>query len=113
MAKFAVLMRENDNAWEKLPADEQKRLLKLYYAWTEELKEKGRMVGGEPLGPGGRMLRALDGEVVDGPFTETKEVLTGFSLIEAANLDEAAEVARGCPALTHGESVELRPVGHV
>jgi len=113
MAKFAVLMRENDNHWAGLPEAEQQRLLQLYYAWADELKAEGRMLGGQPLGSGGRILRAVDGEIVDGPFTETKEVLTGFFLIEAESLEEAARVARGCPALTHGETVELRPIGHV
>lgn len=112
MAKFAVLMRENDHAWSKLSPEEQQTLLKQYYAWAEELRNAGRLEGGEALKDGGRILRAEQGEVVDGPFTETKEVLTGFFLINAENLDEATEIARGCPALRHGESVELRETGH-
>ncbi len=50
--------------------------------------------------------------MVDGPFTETKEVLTGFFIIEARDLDAAVEIARGCPALTHGERVVVRSIGH-
>jgi hypothetical protein len=113
MATFAVLMRENDHAWDNLPEAEQKRILALYYAWADELRKNEQLVGGQPLGRGGRVLRAVDGEIVDGPFTETKEVLTGFFLIEAESLEEAARIARGCPALGHGETVELRPIGHV
>ena len=53
---------------------------------------------------GGRTL------MTDGPFADTKEVLGGFILIEAANLDEAIELAAGIPATWHGGVVEVRPV---
>jgi hypothetical protein len=112
MAKFAVLMRENDHAWSKMSPEEQQTLLKRYFAWAEELRNAGRLEGGEPLKDGGRILRLEKGQVVDGPFTETKEVLTGFFFITALDLAEATEVARGCPALLHGETVELREIGH-
>jgi hypothetical protein len=54
---------------------------------------------------GGRTL------VTDGPFADTKEVLGGFCLIEAADLDEALELAARIPAARHGGVVEVRPVG--
>lgn len=113
MPKFIVLMTENDNAWSKIPPAEQEALLKKYFAWVDELKKKDQFRGGEPLGGPGRKLHMVGGKLVDGPFTETKEVLTGFFLIEAKDLDEAAAIAKGCPALTHGESVVVRPVGHL
>ncbi len=53
---------------------------------------------------GGRTL------MTDGPFADTKEVLGGFSLIEAANLDEAVEFATRIPAVRHGGVAEIRPV---
>jgi hypothetical protein len=53
---------------------------------------------------GGRTL------MTDGPFADTKEVLGGFCLIEAANLDEAIELAASIPATRHGAVVEVRPV---
>jgi hypothetical protein len=112
MAKFAIFMRENDNAWMKFSPEEQQQLLGKYYAWVDELKSKGAFLGGQPLRNGGRLLHATGGEIVDGPFTETKEVLTGFFLIEASDLGAATAIARGCPALGHGETVELREIGH-
>lgn len=56
-------------------------------------------------------VRVRDGKlmVTDGPFAETKETLAGFALIEAANLDEAVELARRNPA-SHWGRVEIRPV---
>jgi hypothetical protein len=113
MAQFAVLMTENDDAWGRLPPADQDALMAKYTAWVEELSRTGRMRGGAPLGGPGRLLRRVGGSVVDEPYAATKDVLTGWFLIEATDLADATAVARGCPALTHGESVIVRPLGHV
>jgi hypothetical protein len=59
-----------------------------------------------------RVRGARGGEVVlsDGPYAETKEALTGFYLIEAADLDEALRIAADIPAAWGGGAVEVRPV---
>lgn len=113
MPQFMILMTENDNAWEKMPPSEQDRILKLYFAWVDVLKKNNQLRGGEPLGGPGRVLRMVGGKLVDGPFTETKEVLTGFFIVEAKDLEAAAVIAKGCPALGHGETVVVRPIGHL
>lgn len=110
MPQYMILLTENDQAWKKLSEEQRGALLKKYFAWVGLLKEQGRMRGGEPLAAGGRVLSAGAGGVGERPYTETKDVLTGFFLIEAKDLDEAAAVARGCPALEHGETVLVRPV---
>lgn len=112
MAQFAVLMTENDDAWARLPPAEQAALMAKYGAWVGELNATGRMRGGSPLGGPGRLLRRVGGAVVEEPYAATKDVLTGWFLIEATDLADATTVARGCPALTHGESVIVRPAGH-
>ena len=113
MAQFAVLMTEHDDAWARLPPAEQEALMARYGAWVAELNAAGRMRGGAPLGGPGRVLRPVGGSVVEEPYAATKDVLTGWFLIEAKDLADATAVARGCPALTHGESVIVRPLGHV
>ena len=66
------------------------------------------------LGDRGRLLRS-EGErvVVDGPFSETKEMVGGFFIVEADNYDAAAEVAKTCPHLELGGTIELRQVDHM
>jgi len=110
MAQFMIMMHENDGAWDGTPIDEQKRLFKLYLDWAKELQSRDMMRGGDALARGGRMLRVVNGDVVDGPFTETKEVLTGYFQIEAPDMETAAQVARGCPGLLHGETVIVRQI---
>jgi hypothetical protein len=106
-------MREDDNKWSSLGPDAQEMLLQKYFAWTDDLKARNAFVTGAPIGTGGRLLRLTEGQVVETPFRELKQVLTGYFIIEAADLTAATEIARTCPALIHGETVELRPVGKV
>jgi hypothetical protein len=113
MARFAVLMFEDDRAWSRLPELERQRLLVLYDNWVRDLKAKGAYEGGEPLGEGGVALEADDdGRILESDYTVIRSVLTGYFIIQAADLTAATKLARGCPALVHGETVIVRPVGH-
>ena len=83
--------------------------------YTRKLSEAGAMLGGEALegidtattvrGNGSRGY-----DLYDGPFAETKEVLSGFYMIEAANLDDAVKWASQAPHVQHGGTVEVRPI---
>lgn len=82
-----------------------------------DLIAKGKLAGGAPLRPQSeaRRVRKEGGatRVMDGPFTETKEVIAGYMIVEADSLDAATELARMCPNAEFG-SVEVReivPVG--
>ena len=81
--------------------------------FTEELQAAGKMVHGERLRPDGDAhrvhLKAGQRQVVDGPFTETKEALGGFYLIDCDTKEEAVEWARKIP-LRDGAFVEVRPI---
>jgi hypothetical protein len=80
----------------------------------EALREDARYAGGAQLQPAetATCVRVAGGRTLmtDGPFADTKEVLGGFVLIEAANLDEVIELAARIPAARHGGAVEVRPV---
>ncbi|MEZ6029984.1 MAG: YciI family protein [Hyphomonadaceae bacterium] len=96
------------------PGPEGQKLLEDMMAFNQRMIDAGVMLGGEGLRPtrmGARVRYQGGGKttVHDGPFTETKEVLGGYWIIEAANLAEAIAWARQapCPA---GEFVEIRPV---
>jgi hypothetical protein len=82
-------------------------------ALSHELQRQGKLRGVSPLHPvaTATSVRVRDGkrQVTDGPFAETREQLGGFFLIEAANLDEAIDVAGRIPGAKKG-TVEVRPV---
>ena len=80
-------------------------------AWFEGLNQRGKIKGAQPLSGRGRLISGTDGRlVVDGPFTETKEAVGGYLVLQADNLDEAVEIARSMPTLLYGVSVEVRPI---
>jgi hypothetical protein len=80
-------------------------------AWFEGLNERGKIKGAQPLGGQGRVISGTDGRfVVDGPFTETKEAVGGYLVLQADSPNEAVEIARSMPALRYGISVEVRPI---
>jgi hypothetical protein len=79
-------------------------------AWMGELSKKGQLKAGEPLADEGRLLTGKKQTVTDGPFGETKDVVGGYLLITASNLDAATEAARGCPIFERDGSVEVREI---
>lgn len=81
-----------------------------WYAWSDALTRQGRRNLGTPLDAGGSTVRGSERVVTDGPYAESKDLVTGAMIIDAASLDDAVEVARGCPTYEFGGSVEVRPV---
>lgn len=81
--------------------------------YAQQLSDSKRLIAGEPLHPvdTATTVRVRNGEVqlYDGPFAETKELLAGFYLVEAKDLNEAVQIATGIPPARHG-SIEVRPV---
>jgi hypothetical protein len=84
--------------------------LETWYTWADELAREGRRNAGTPLGPTGRTVSAAERVVTDGPYAESKDLVTGAMLIDAVSMDDALEVARRCPTFEFGGSVEVRPV---
>ena len=113
MAQFMLLLHESPNDFTDLSPEEIQRVIGEYTAWREKLAAEGKLAGGLKLkDEGGRHLtRNGDGvRVVDGPWAEAKEVVGGYFLIQAADYDEAVEIAKGCPHLVYSGKVELREV---
>ena len=99
-----------------MPTEEMTKMFEAMGKYNEELVKAGIMLAGEGLHPSskGKRIR-FDGSkrtVVDGPFTESKELVAGFWLWQVKSMDEAVEWARRCPNPMPGEEgvLELRPV---
>ena len=89
--------------------EEMQQNMQKWFSWVDELKAKGIYHSGEPLLPGGKTLRK-DNVITDGPFAESKEVIGGFFMVQANTIEEAVDLAKGCPDLPNGGSVEVREV---
>jgi hypothetical protein len=78
--------------------------------WMADLDAKGHLKDrGQPLENTGKVVRGQNA-VVDGPYTEAKDLVGGYTIVEARDIDQAAELSLGCPILAGGGSVEVRPV---
>jgi len=109
MARYLILIYENESQYEDMSPDEWQTMGQLHGRFAEQVERGGgRIVSGEALMPTGTATSIRSDIVTDGPFTETKEALGGYYVIEANDLDEALGIARLCPA-PHG-GVEVRPI---
>lgn len=110
--KYALLIYSDEARahFDELPEAERRSIMGEYFA----ISELPGTVGGAQLQPAATAttVRVDDGKTLttDGPFAETKETLGGFYLYEAANLDDALEVAARIPAARMGGRIEVRPL---
>ncbi|HEV7685684.1 MAG TPA: YciI family protein [Acidimicrobiia bacterium] len=98
-----------------LSGPEQGSLMNDYYAFTQSIIDSKEHVGGDPLQgvDTATTVRVRNGEVLatDGPFTETKEVLGGYYIVDVADLDRATELAAQLPGAKRGfDTIEVRPL---
>jgi hypothetical protein len=110
MAKFLFVYRSGKDNRATMSPEEMQQILQKWNTWITEGLRKGWMLDpGDALKREGRVVNAKK-VVTDGPFVEAKEIVGGFSIVQAATLDAAAELAHGCPGLLRGGTVEVRPL---
>jgi hypothetical protein len=109
MAKFMMIFRGGE--YQRLSAEEAQKLTQKWVEWFDGLKRDGVYSGaGAALDRSGKVLRTPHGGVSDGPYAEAKDLVGGYGIVEARDLDAAAELARGCPGFEVNGIVEIRPV---
>ncbi|MBN9484870.1 MAG: transcription initiation protein [Bacteroidetes bacterium 43-93] len=110
MKEFVLLFRQPSIDYNNMSPDDLQALSEKWTKWAGNIVEQGKLADrGHRLATEGKVLRGA-GVVTDGPFVEIKERLGGFIVVRAADLDEATTIAHGCPALSNGGSVEIRPL---
>lgn len=108
MSEFTFLYRGRDAS---ASPEQMQKTIEKWLAWFKDLSAKGHIKNiGHPLEDSGKVVRGNQKTVTDGPFAEAKDVVGGFTLIEARDLEEATELSKGCPILEVGGSVEVRPI---
>lgn len=81
-----------------------------WMAWVEKLTKAERYVAGEPLLPGGKLITGKKKTVTDGPYTEGKEVVGGFFIVKAKDINEAVQLCDDYPDYDYGGSIQVREV---
>jgi hypothetical protein len=108
--EYMLFFRGGD--WDKgLSPEEIQKIMGKWNAWFERLTLRGKVISAHPLEREGRVVSAAKGRpVADGPFAESKEAIGGYFLLQVDDLNEAVKIAKECPALEYGLTVEIRPV---
>jgi len=106
---YLLLFRGAD--WHRgLSPDEIQKTMTVWMGWFNRLVEEGRCRGGQSLGPDSKVVSGKMKNVVDGPYAEAKESVAGYFLLTVGSLEEATEIAKECPTLGYGTTVEVRPL---
>lgn len=109
MAKFLYIFRGGTASLQPpLSASELQAHLAKWTAWMKGLQEAGHQIGGHPLKRDGKTVRGRERSVTDGPYAESKDLVTGTLTVEAPSLDAATELAQSCPIFELDGSVEVR-----
>jgi len=91
-------------------AAESEQIMQKWVSWMEDLASKGHLKDrGQPLDGEGKVVRGKS-SITDGPYPESKDLVGGYTLVEANDLAQAAQLAGGCPILERDGLVEVRPV---
>ena len=111
--KYLCLIFDEEKTFATMPKSQLDALMDEYRDFGESLRKTGHYVNGSQLAPtsSASTVRVRNGKmsVTDGPFAETKEQLGGYYLIEAADLNEALQIASRIPSARMG-SIEVRPL---
>ena len=116
MKDFLLVYRMDETTMQAMPQrspEEMQNSTKLWMDWIGGIAAQNKLTDrGNRLYPTGKVLRS--GSVIsDGPYTEIKEAIVGYSIVKAASLEEATKLADGCPGLSIGGSVEVREINEL
>ena len=110
MSEFVFLYRNELTAAPPSPEQMQQTMQK-WMTWMKEMGEKGQLKSpGHPLERTGKVVKGKQKSVTDGPFAESKDIVGGYSLVEAKDIAQAVEISLGCPIFESGGMVVVRPV---
>ncbi len=108
MKEFMMIFR-NDRSNAKPSPEQMQAMVKQWQDWIGGIAAQGKFVTTNALGFQGKTIQS-DNTITDGPYAEVKEIVGGYIIVKADNLDEAVQLADGCPTLASGGKVEVRDV---
>jgi hypothetical protein len=108
MQEFMMIFR-GDIEQPKPSPEQMQEVMKLWQDWIGGIAAQGKFVATNALGFEGRTINS-EGVVSDGPYAEVKEMVGGYLLCKAENLDDAISMIEGCPTVFNGGTVEVRDI---
>jgi len=108
-----LLLFTGNEWWNKLSAEQIQQVIDQSKEWYGNLAAAGKVKASQALAREGATISGKNARVItDGPFAESKEAIGGYLLLEAASLDEAIAIAKACPSLRHGTTIDVRPLSN-
>lgn len=112
MKEFMLLIRTQGDHLATLSPEKQQQHVEKVMSYMAALLKTGKLKSAQPLAMEGVIVSGAAGKLKDGPFNETKEVIAGYFLLEAKDLDEAIRIAGDNPVFEDGTGarIEVRPI---
>lgn len=110
MPKYMYLIRGGDAQQASLSPEAMQKHMEVWKAWLQDLAEKKIYEDGLPLSQEGKQVKKSGEIVTDGPYIEGKEIVGGYIIVNAKDMDEAIEISKGCPVFEHDGEVEIREI---
>ncbi len=111
MKEFMLFIRSEEEPKADLSPEQLQQHIEKVGGYIKRLMEEGKMKSAQPLEMDGKILSYKNGKIVDGPYNETKEIISGYYHLLATDLDEAIEIAKRDPRFEEGIwRIEVRPV---
>lgn len=111
MSNFLYLFRGGDENFNSLSQEEKQAHMEVWATWMGGLGAEGRLIDGLPLNAEGKVVKNKGEVITDGPFIEGAEMVGGYLIVSAKDLDEAVEISKGCPIFDYeGSTVEVREI---
>ncbi len=111
MKDYLFLFRGGDRSG--LSPEELQKNMEKWGDWIKGLATAGKFKGGEPLGAESKVVKGKKKVVTDGPFAESKEMVGGYLIVTAKDINEATEIAKTCPIYELDGITEVREIHHM
>lgn len=110
MEKFILLFRGGNTHISTANSQAAMDIIQKWDDWMQGLAEKGVLAGGDALQLSGKHVKGTKKVVSDGPYALGNEMVGGYLIVNAKDINDAVEISKGCPILNEDGSVEVRPI---
>ena len=113
MEKFMLIFRNEmqvESMYEDFSPEDMQAELQKWNNWIGGIAAQGKLISTDALYPTGKSVKGLNHIITDGPYTEAKEIVSGYMLLKADSIEEAIELSKGCPMYDYDSIVEVRQI---
>ena len=111
MSNFLFLFRGGTDTYQTLSQEDKELHMRNWQKWLGQLSEQGKLVDGLPLANEGKVVEDRGEIITEGPFAEGNEIVGGYLVVSAEDMNEAVEISGNCPIFGYSKgTVEIREI---